>query len=135
MQDLTADKVLPTWPRPGEAGIRCITEFLTGEVKEAMDDPLRWVLPLDLQPAKSKKSLVRASEKEWFKICEEGYKRGMFCMVDDRGVHKSKTVNGVEKACQRFISVLIPTNEILGELPGAQDTLPYVGQLTAAAVG
>ena len=31
MQDLEADKVFPTWPRQGEAGIRCITEFLAGE--------------------------------------------------------------------------------------------------------
>ena len=146
MQDLTAEKVLPTWPRPGEAGIRCITEFLTGEAKEAMEYPAQWKLPYDLQPAKSKKSLVRASDREWFKICEEGYKRGMFCMVDDKdvprdkaghlvvngagGVHKVKVINGVEEACQRFISVLIPTNEILRELPGEQDTLPYVGQLT-----
>ena len=47
------------------------------------------------------------------------------------GVHKLKVVNGVEKACQRFISALVPTNEILRELLGEQDTLPYVGQLTA----
>lgn len=139
MEDLAADRVLPTGPRPGKAGIRCITEFLTGEAKAAMENP-QWKLPYDLKPAKSKKSLVRAraSDKEWFKICQEGYKRGMFCMVQDkdvprdkaghlvngaRGVHKLKVVNGVEKACQRFISVLTPTNEILRELPGKQDTL------------
>lgn len=147
MQDLVADRVFPTWPRPGEAAIRCITDFLEGEVKEAMADPNQWILPLDLQPASSKKSIVRATEEEWYKICAEGYKRGLFCMVDDAevprdraghlvvngagGVTKLKEVNGQQVQLQRFISVLIPTNEMMMDLPGAQDTLPYVGQLTA----
>ena len=151
MQELEADKVFPTWPRQGEAGIRCITEFLTGEVQEAMQDPKQWILPEDKQPVASKRSLVRASDREWLKICTEGYRRGMMCMVDDKdvprdrsghlvvngagGVKKTKMVNGQEKVLQRFISVLIPTNEHMLELPGAQDTLPYVGMLTALHLG
>ena len=147
MQDLVAERVFPTCPKPGEAAIKCITEFLEGEVKEAMADPNQWILPFDLQPASSKKSIVRATEDEWFKICAEGYKRGLFCMVDDAevpqdraghlvvngagGVTKLKEVNGQQVQLQRFISVLIPTNEMMLDLPGAQDTLPYVGQLTA----
>ena len=133
--------------RPGEAGVRCITDLLEGEVKEAMMDPHQWVLPWDKQPLTSKRSIVRATDSEWEKICTEGYKRGLFCMVDDAdvpkdrsghlvvngagGVTKVKTINGKEVTLQRFISVLIPTNEMMMELPGAQDTLPYVGQLTA----
>jgi len=147
MQELVAERVFPTWPRPGEAAIKCITDFLEGEVKEAMADPSQWVLPFDLQPASSKKSLVRATEDEWYKICAEGHKRGLFCMVDDSevprdraghlvlngagGVTKIKEMNGQLVHLQRFISVLIPTNEMMMDLPGAQDTLPYVGQLTA----
>ena len=42
-----------------------------------------------------------------------------------------KEVGGVVQKLQRFISVLIPTNEHMGDLPGGQDTLPYTGQLTA----
>ena len=147
MQELKAEKVFPTWPRPGEAGVRCITDLLEGEVKEAMMDPHQWVLPWDKQPLTSKRSIVRATDSEWEKICTEGYKRGLFCMVDDAdvpkdrsghlvvngagGVTKVKVINGKEVTLQRFISVLIPTNEMMMELPGAQDTLPYVGQLTA----
>lgn len=143
MQELVAERVFPTWPRPGEAAIKCITDFLEGEVKEAMADPSQWVLPFDLQPASSKKSLVRATEDEWYKICAEGHKRGLFCMVDDSevprdraghlvlngagGVTKIKEMNGQLVHLQRFISVLIPTNEMMMDLPGAQDTLPYVG--------
>ena len=64
--------------RPGEAGVRCITDLLEGEVKEAMMDPHQWVLPWDKQPLTSKRSIVRATDSEWDKICAEGYTRGLF---------------------------------------------------------
>jgi len=89
-EDLVAEKVFPTWPRRREAGARCIMDFLDGDGKEAMRDPKRWILPLDRQPATSKRSLVRASDKEWYKICKEGYERGMFCMVDDADVPRDR---------------------------------------------
>ena len=47
------------------------------------------------------------------------------------GVTKIKEINGQQVQLQRFFSVLIPMNEMMMELPGAQDTLPYVGQLTS----
>ena len=31
MEDLVAKKVFPTWPQPGEAGVRCISDFLNDE--------------------------------------------------------------------------------------------------------
>eukprot|EP00435_Cladocopium_sp_Y103_P044150 s460_g12.t1 len=151
LQDLVAEKVFPTWPKQGEAGVRCITDFLTGEALEAMSDPKQWVLPLDLQPEASKKSIVRASDAEWFRICSEGYRRGMMVMVSDDdvpkdrsghlvvngagAVKKEKVINGQVKQLQRFISVLVPTNNHMAELPGAQDSLPYVGMLTALHIG
>ena len=144
MQDLVCSKVVPTWPKVGEAGIQCIATFLSGEVREALRDPKQWLLPRDLQPLKSKKSIT---DSEWFSICEAGFKRGMFTFVDDAeaprdrsgylivngagGVKKLKTIGNKVTECQRFISVLIPTNEAMMELPGEQDSLPYIGQLTA----
>lgn len=94
MQDLIADKVFPTWPRPGEAAIRCITDFLDDEVKEAMADPAHPVVN------------------------------------GAGGVTKIKEING-QQVQLWFFSVLIPMNEMMMELPGAQDTLPCVGQLTS----
>ena len=151
MQDLTAAKVIPTWPKVGDAAIRNIADFLTGEAKEALTDPHKWVLPYDKQPDRTKKSVVRASDTEWEKICEAGFKRGMFCYVNDAdvpkdkagflvvngagGVHKAKQIGNKVVDCQRFISILIPSNEILEELPGEQDSLPYIGQLTALHLG
>ena len=151
MLDLEADKVIPTWPKVGEAGIRCITEFLSGESLEVMKDPHAWVLPYDKMPEKAKRSNVRATDAEWEKLVEAAYKRGMMTMVEDAdiprdkqghlivngagGVKKLKEVGGVTKELQRFISILVPTNEATMQLLGEQDSLPYIGMLTALQLG
>ena len=147
MLELKAELVIPTWPKKGEAGVVSIEQFLQGEVLEAIRDPQSWVLPLDKQPLRTRKSTVRATDQEWEKICRAGAERGMFTWVTedsvprDRsghlvtngagGVRKVKVVNGKEVELQRFISILVPSNEIVGMLPGEQDSLPYIGQLTA----
>ena len=147
MMDLEADKVIPTWPKEGEAAKCCITDFLTGDALEAMRSPGKFLLPLDKMPLNSKRSKVRASDDEWLKICRAAAQRGMMTTVDDQliprdrsghlvvngagGVRKVKEVNGRTLELLRFISILVPTNEVTMQLPGAQDSLPYVGQLTA----
>ena len=147
MMDLEADKVIPTWPKIGEAAKCCITDFLSGEALEAMKTPEKYLLPEDKMPLNSKRSKVRASDEEWLKICRAAAQRGMMTTVDDAniprdrsghlvvngagGVRKLKEVNGRTVELLRFISILVPTNEVTIQLPGAQDSLPYVGQLTA----
>ena len=147
MMDLEADKVIPTWPKVGEAAKCCITDFLSGEALEAMKSPEKFLLPEDKMPMNSKRSKVRASDEEWTKICRAAAQRGMMTTVEDSkiprdrsghlvvngagGVRKVKEVNGKTQELLRFISILVPTNEVTMQLPGAQDSLPYVGQLTA----
>ena len=79
-----------------------------------------------------------------FKIVKAGYDRGMFTAVKDEdvpvdkgghlitngagGVAKNKVQGGVTVEMQRFISILCPTNDAMRLLPGAQDTLPYIGR-------
>ena len=146
MLDLKAELVIPTWPKVGEAGVVNLVDFLEGETRAAVLEPRKWILPVDQQPAKTKKSVVRATDAEWEAICRAGFERGMMTWVDDDqvprdrgghlvvngagGVRKVKVINGQEVELQRFISILVPSNEILAELPGEQDTLPYIGQLT-----
>ena len=147
MMDLEADKVIPTWPKIGEAAKCCITDFLSGEALEAMRTPEKFLLPEDKMPLNSKRSKVRASDEEWLKICRAAAQRGMMTTVDDSkiprdrsghlvvngagGVRKVKEVDGKTVELLGFISILVPTNEVTMQLPGAQDSLPYVGQLTA----
>eukprot|EP00435_Cladocopium_sp_Y103_P024511 s1749_g6.t1 len=146
MQDLSAAKVIPMWPKPGKAGVRCITEFLDPEVLEAVRDPSSWWLPDDRRPAKRTRSRVRATDETWFEICKAAHERNMMKVVSEDQLHKDraghyitngaggvlkrKEVNVRMTDFQRFISVLIPTNEHSEQLPGSQDSLPYVGQLT-----
>ena len=146
MQELDASKVIATWPRPGSAAVKDITELLSDEILGKLGDPKSWWLPLDKRPVKRTRSRVRADEETWFQICKAAHLRGMMRPVRDEdlykdvdghyvvngagGVIKRKVVDGKEVELQRFISILVPTNEHSLELPGEQDSLPYVGQLT-----
>ena len=146
MEDLECEKLLPCWPRVGQAAVQPIELFLTEETKLAMANPRGLLLPKDKMPAKALRSKVRATDTEWFKIVKAGVERGMFKPVEDDqvpkdreghlitngagAVYKEKIIDGVRTHCQRFISVLCPINAVTEPLRGSQDTLPYIGQLT-----
>ena len=57
MLDLKAELVIPTWPKVGEAGVVNLVDFLEGETRAAVLEPRKWILPVDQQPAKTKKSV------------------------------------------------------------------------------
>ena len=146
MQDLVCDKVIMAWPKVGQAAIQPITKFLNDDTKELFKDPNKLLLPKDKMPANALKSRVRATDKEWFRIVQEGVKRGMMKPVSDDliprdrnghfitngagAVYKEKMVDGKKVEAQRFISILCPINAVTEPIPGSQDTLPYIGQLT-----
>ena len=146
MLDLDADKVIAAWPAEGAAGVRCITDFLEGDVLEAVDNPKGWWLQDDRMPLRRTRSRVRATDEVWYKLCKAAHARNMMKPVMDSELHKDrnghfitngagavgkrKEVNGKMVDVQRFISILVPTNEHSVQLTGEQDSLPYVGQLT-----
>ncbi|CAE7668538.1 unnamed protein product [Symbiodinium sp. CCMP2592] len=147
MQDLSFSKVIKAWPRQGTAAVVDLKDCLPEELQEALDHPEDYLLPEAELPERHRGSRVRASEEEWFKIVKSGYDRGMFVAVSDSdvpvdkrghlitngagGVAKVKHEGGQVIEAQRFISILCPTNDSMRLLPGAQDQLPYIGQLTA----
>lgn len=146
MEDLVCERILPAWPRKGQAAIQPLDAFLTPETKKLLEDPQKLLLPPEKMPTNVVRSKVRASDQEWFKIVRAAWERGMMRPVDDArvprdrnghlivngagAVHKEKMVDGRAVACQRFISILCPINSVTTPLAGSQDTLPYVGQLT-----
>ena len=146
MEDLICERVLPAWPRPGQAGIQPIEAFLKEETKKAFSEPKKLLLPPDKMPEQGLRFRVRASDSEWFKLVHAAYQRGMMKPVDDSlvprdrqghlitngagGVFKEKIIDGKPHKCQRFISILRPTNAVMSAIAGSQDTLPYIGQLT-----
>ena len=147
MEDLIFEKVKPAWPKKGEAGVSSIMKYLSDETRKQMESPQDMLLPMDMMPEKSPRSRVRASDQEWFKLCAYAHSLGMMKVVEDDvvprdrsghlitngagAVKKEKIINGKVCECQRFISILVPTNAATMPIKGAQDTLPYIGTLSA----
>ena len=147
MEELIFEKVKPAWPKKGEAGVNSIMNYVTGETKRLLENPAELLLPLEMMPEKSPRSKVRASDTEWYKLCAYAHSLGMMKVVDDDcvprdrsghlitngagAVKKEKIIDGKVHDCQRFISILVPTNAATTPIEGAQDTLPYIGTLSA----
>ena len=150
MQELVADKIIPCWPKIGEAAIQDATDFVSPAVREWLEDPESCLLPDEQWPEVPPLSRVRATDSEWEKIVAAGYERGMMRMVrsdevfrDARGlpvvngagaVKKVKKIGGEERELQRFISILVPSNSYQRNMPGDDDHLPYLGQMAMMEV-
>ena len=150
MQELVADKIIPCWPKIGEAAIQDATDFVSPAVREWLEDPESCLLPDEQWPEVPPLSRVRATDSEWEKIVAAGYERGMMRMVrsdevfrDARGlpvvngagaVRKVKKIGGEERELQRFISILVPSNSYQRNMPGDDDHLPYLGQMAMMEV-
>lgn len=146
METLEAAKVIPCWPKVGEAAIRDAVDFVPPEVRSWLEDPSSCLLPQAAWPERPPPSRVRASDDEWEKIVAAGVERGMMRRVDDDevfrdargvpvlngagGVRKVKSIGGEEKMLQRFISILVPSNSYQHHMPGDDVHLPYLGQMS-----
>ena len=145
MEELVADRVIPCWPKPGEAAVRDARDFVPPEVCEWLDNPRACLLPSAAWPDSPPKSRVRATDAEWERIVRAGVERGMMCRVDPSevlrdhndlpilngagGVKKVKSIGGEEKTLQRFISILVPSNTYQTHMVADDAHLPYLGQM------
>ena len=150
MEDLEASKIIPCWPKVGEAAVQDARNFVPAHVKEWLDDPASCLLPSACWPDKPPTSRVRATDREWEAIVTAGYERGMMRMVSEdellrdhngrpvlngaAAVRKIKKIGGEERHLQRFISVLVPSNMYQQHMPGDDVHLPYLGQMTMMEV-
>ena len=146
MEQLEADKVIPCWPKRGEAAIRDARDFVPAEVCEWLDDPEKCLLPRAAWPESPPLSRVRADDEQWERIVKAGVERGMMCRVDPGhvfrdqngrmvlngagGVKKVKTIGGEERTLQRFISILVPSNSYQAHMVADDAHLPYLGQMS-----
>ena len=98
MEQLEASKVIPCWPKPGEAGIRDAREFVPPEVCEWLDDPRRCLLLQAAWLESPPLSRVRADDAEWEGIVRAGVEQGMMCRVEPsqvfRGHNGKPVLNG-----------------------------------------
>ena len=151
MEELEASKVLPVWPRVGEAAVQDVVDYLPDDLKMKIEDPSLCLLPPWEWPLRPPQSRVRATPTEWEQIVRGAYARGLMVGVrsdevftDTNGnkvlngagaVRKLKVVGGETKAYQRFISNFIPINAYQQHLTGGDKHLPYLGQLTLLEQG
>ena len=83
MEDLVAERVIPCWPRPGEAAVQEALKFVPPEVAEWLSNPRACRLPQGAWPEKPPVSRVRASDAEWEAIVRAGVERGMMAEVPE----------------------------------------------------
>ena len=145
MEELFAEKVLPCWPKPGEAGVQRAEDFVPEGMKELLLNPRMLLLPEDQWPEDPPPCKVRATQEEWTDIVCAGVERKMMVGLrkdevfhDHRGrpvfngamaVPKLKKVRAETLRLQRFISNLVPINSYQRHLPGDDVHLPYLGQM------
>lgn len=148
---LVADKVLPAWPDQASAASLDITHFVSGEILDDLLDPSRVLLPESQWPLAPKASRVHASDDDWYVLCQDGLKRGLFSVVRDQDVFRDgngvKVTNGAMAVpkqkkteaglveLQRFICVFCPINQYLRRLRGCSHALPYVGRCVVILLG
>ena len=150
MEELEAAKVIPCWPRPGEAAIQPAINFVPPAMRAMLERPESLLLPQEQWPESPPISRVRASDGEWATICQAAHERKMMVPVrkedvfkDHQGrpvfngamaVVKVKKIGGEDKQLQRFISNLVPGNSYQSHLPGDDVHLPYLGQMAMMSV-
>ena len=145
LRELDADKVFPAWPSADKAGILPVADFVEGELRDDILDVKRCLLPRSQWPDRTPRSRVHASDAEWYRLVQEGLKRGIFAEVAEdqifrnqhgemvlngaMGVDKIKKTEGGELHLLRFICIFVPINAYVRGLRGDADALPYLGQL------
>ena len=72
MEELKAEKVVPCWPKPGEAGIQRVEDFVPEGMKELLMNPRMLLLPEDQWPEDPPPCKVRATQEEWTDIVRAG---------------------------------------------------------------
>ena len=133
---IVCDKVVPVWPKVGEAAVLPIIDYIDPHLAAELQNPRGCLKPVEDWPARTPKSGVYADDHEWFALVRAAYERGMMAPIEDdrifRNQHNVPVLNGamsVDKAkegqmLQRFICTFGPLNEYMRPIAGDAGTLP-----------
>ena len=143
--ELVASKVIPCWPKVGEAAVCPIVDFVDEHLVDDLANPLGCLLPESEWPLEVPRSRVHANDAEWYPICKAAVERDMFCEVaEDKlfrakcgtpvlagamGVDKVKDVGGIPLILLRFICIFCPLNPYLRKMAGDSGLLPQAALL------
>ena len=78
MEELVAEKVVPVWPKIGEAAVQPVMNYLPPGMAEMLEDPKNCLRPEWEWPETPHRSRVMASQEEWNKIVEAGFARNLW---------------------------------------------------------
>ena len=135
---LRLEELLPGLPVAGVAGSLSAVKAASGDVKEWVIDPQRTLKPKELWPQKNPKARINATRSEWYRICEELFKRGIIEAIKLEEVFSANdgpVLNGafaVEKKGQpgegqvrvtRLIMNFVPANSFQKLMQGDLNTL------------
>ena len=145
-RELVASRVIPVWPKVGEACVCDITDFIDEDLKAQMLNLAECLLPEAEWPSQTPHSKVHASDSEWFKICQAWSKLTLFepiaedeiftnqfgdkVLMGGMGVDKVKEVGNEVFVFLRFICIMCPINAYLREIAGDAWSLPQASLLS-----
>lgn len=135
---LRLEELLPGLPLPGIAGSLSAVKAASGSVGEWVSDPSLTLKPKGSWPTRNPRARINATREEWYRICEELYKRGIIEAIDLEDVFRGPegpVLNGafaVEKKGKpgegqvrvtRLIMNFVPTNSFQKLMTGDLNTL------------
>ena len=147
---LRLEELLPGLPVTGVAGSLSAVEAASGEVRSWVVDPYLTLRPKEFWPRKNPKARINATRGEWYRICEELFKRGIIETIkleDVFAANGSPVLNGafaVEKKGKpgvgqervtRLIMNFIPTNSFQKLMQGDLGTLASSSSWTQFVLG
>ena len=138
---LEADRLLPTWPKEGNAAVVDISDFLDEPLRSEYQDPWLCMLPQDEWPDRVHRSKVYSDQAQWGRIAQAGLEREIKWVVEDKdafhapwgetayigamGVDKIKEAEfGEVLSLFRFISIMSLVNDFMRLLERRQ-TPPF----------
>ena len=129
---------MPGLPVAGVAGSLSAVQAATGDIKQWVMDPSLTLKPEESWPLKNPRARINATKEEWYRVCEELFKRGIIEPIRLEDVFhgpEGPVLNGafaVEKKGKpgdgqvrvtRLIMNFVPTNSFQKLMMGDLNTL------------
>lgn len=135
---LRLEELMPGLPLAGVAGSLSAVQAAAGDIKQWVEDPTITLKPKGSWPSKTPRARINATREEWYRVCEELFKRGIIEPIALEDVFcgpEGPVLNGafaVEKKGKpgegqvrvtRLIMNFVPTNSFQKLMVGDLNTL------------
>ena len=124
LEEIDTEKIVAGWPEVSTARAPFITDFLEGEMAIRVADPASWWLPRDRLRKGRRRVTVKASDEEWYRLCQAAHQRNLMRVVNEEELLKDpnghvvvigagaiKKFEGSSQELLTFVPVMTPVNE------------------------